>query len=128
MDCRYFGECSASICPKDADVKKATWFPNEGICRLHDIPEWVKRQRKIAKKANSTDCFFFTFIMLQRDCRIARGIKGIDPDGTEKERAEAELAWLKAHPAITGEERERMRARGEKQTALLSRFREQKTG
>jgi hypothetical protein len=36
-------------------------------------------------------------------------MKGIDPDGTDKERAVDEAAWFKAHPVITEEEREKMR-------------------
>ena len=39
---------------------------------------------------------------------------------TDRERAESEAAWLKAHPAITEEEREKMRAMGEKNKAFLS--------
>jgi hypothetical protein len=50
--------------------------------------------------------------MLNHDCRIAQGIKGIDPDGTDKERAADELAWFAKHPAITAEERERSRELG----------------
>jgi hypothetical protein len=88
---------------------------------LADIPEWVKRQRKIAKKAASGS--YFTLAMLQQDCRIARGVKGISPEGTDKERAAAEAAWLSSHPAITEEEREKMRATGEKNKAFLSRLR-----
>ena len=66
--------------------------------------------------------------MLQQDCRIARGVKGINPDGTDKERGEAEAAWLKAHPAITEEEREKLRTMGEKNKAVLALHRASKTG
>jgi len=114
------------MCPKDAGAGKTAWFPDEDICRLLDVPEWVKRQRRIARKAAPGGSF--TLAMLQRDCRIAKGIKGIDPDGTDKERAEAESAWLKAHPAITEAEREIMRARGEENKAALSLYRASKTG
>ena len=126
MDCRYFEDCSAPMCPKDAGVLKTTWFPGEPICRLLDVPDWVKRQRRIAKKAAPGGSF--TLAMLQRDCRIAQGIKGINPDRTGKERAQEEIVWLKSHPAITEAEREIMRARGEKQKAVLSRFRAEKEG
>jgi hypothetical protein len=51
--------------------------------------------------------------MLRHDCRIAQGIKGIDPDGTDKERAADEAAWLAKHPAITAEEREVQRKKAE---------------
>ena len=84
--------------------------------------------RKIAKKAAGWEAGCFTLPMLERDCRIAQGVKGIDPDGTDKERSNAEAAWLKAHPAFTEETREKMRARGEIQKAVLSRHRSKKEG
>jgi hypothetical protein len=117
MDCKYFDDCSAPMCPKYEGVEHTAWFPDEPVCRLLDVPEWVKRQRRIAKKATGGS---FTLAMLQRDCRIAKGVKGIDPDGTDNERAEAETAWLKAHPAITETEREILRARGKKNKAFLT--------
>ena len=118
MDCRYFEDCSAPMCPKDAGVSKTAWFPDEPICRLLDVPDWVKRQRRIAKKAAPGGSF--TLAMLQRDCRIAQGIKGIDPDRTDRERVQEEIAWLKSHPAITEAEREKLRAIGEKNKAFLT--------
>ena len=84
------------------------WFPDEPICRLLDVTDWVKHQRRIAKKAAPGSSFMLA--MLQRDCRISQGIKGIDPDRTDRERAQEEIAWLKSHPAITEAEREIMRA------------------
>jgi hypothetical protein len=47
--------------------------------------------------------------MLKHDCRICKGMKGIDPDGTDKKRAADEAVWFKEHPVITAEERERNR-------------------
>jgi hypothetical protein len=44
-------------------------------------------------------------------------MKGIDPDGTDKERAAGEAAWFKAHPVITKEEREKYKATAEKLNA-----------
>jgi hypothetical protein len=109
LDCRYFDDCSAPLCPK-GDTENTAWFPDEDICRLKDVPGWVKRQRKIARKAAQGG--YFTVAMLRHDCRIAQGMKGIDPDGTDKERAVDEAAWLVKHPAITAEEREKMREQG----------------
>jgi hypothetical protein len=108
MDCKYFDGCSAPLCPGDEGNVNCTWFPDEDICRLADVPDWVKRQRKVSKKAAVGG--YFTVAMLNHDCRISKGIKGIDPDGTDKERAAGEAAWFKAHPVITAEEREKMRA------------------
>jgi hypothetical protein len=109
MDCRYFDGCSAPLCPKDEGIADRTWFADEDICRLADVPEWVRRQRKTARKAATGGCF--TVAMLKHDCRITQGLKGIDPDGTDKERKRDEAAWLTAHPVITAEEREKMRER-----------------
>ncbi|MDR1896357.1 MAG: hypothetical protein LBR10_06165 [Prevotellaceae bacterium] len=50
-DCRYFDGCSAPLCPRDKGAAGCTWFPDEDICRLVDVPDWVKRQRKIFRKA-----------------------------------------------------------------------------
>jgi hypothetical protein len=113
------------MCPRDEGIADRTWFPDEDICRLADVPDWVKRQRKVSRRAAPGG--YFTLTMLRRDCRIARGIKGIDPDGTDKERTAGEDAWLKAHPVITVEQREKMKAEGEKKTALLHRARLEKT-
>ena len=71
----------------------------------------------------------FTLPMLERDCRIAQGVKGIDPDGTDKERAAAEKTWLEKHlpiKPISEEEREKMRAQGEKNKASLALYRASK--
>jgi hypothetical protein len=112
MDCKYFDGCSAPLCPRDEGVADRTWFADEDICRLADVPEWVKRQRKISRKAarGIAPGGYFTVAMLKHDCRISKGMKGIDPDGTDKERAADETAWFKTHPVITKEEREKYRA------------------
>jgi hypothetical protein len=112
MDCKYFDGCSAPLCPKDEGVADRTWFADEDICRLSAVPEWVRRQRKVSRKAAMGG--YFTLAMLKQDCRISKGIKGIDPDGTDKERAADEAAWFKAHPVMTTEMREKLKAEGEK--------------
>jgi hypothetical protein len=124
MDCRYFDGCSAPLCPKDARSANCSWFPDEDICRLSDVPDWVKRQKKVSRKAAQGG--YFTIAMLKHDCRISKGIKGVNPDGTDKERADDEAAWLKSHPAITDDDREKMKARGEKNQEALSLYRASK--
>jgi hypothetical protein len=114
MDCKYFDGCFAPLCPRDAGIAARTWFPDEDICRagnhprLADIPDWVKRQRKVSRKAAPDG--YFTLAMLKHDCQIRKGIKGIDPNGTDKERAADEAAWFKEHPIMTAETREKKRA------------------
>jgi hypothetical protein len=112
MDCKYFDGCSAPLGPRDEGVADRTWFPDEDICRLADVPGWVKRQRKVSRKAALGG--YFTLAMLRHDCRISKGMKGIGPDGTDKKRVADEAAWFKAHPVITKEERKKYKATAEK--------------
>jgi hypothetical protein len=117
MDCKYFDSCSAPLCPKDEGIADRAWFPDEDICRLADVPEWVRKQRKVSGKAAMGG--YFTLAMLKQDCRISKGMKGIDPDGTDKERAADEVAWFKVHPVMTAEMREKKRAIAEKNRASV---------
>ena len=116
MDCKYFDGCSAPLCPRDEGIVDRAWFPDEYICRLADVPEWVRRQRKVSRKAALGG--YFTVAMLNHDCRITQGMKGIDPDGTDEKRVADETAWFKAHPLITAELREKSRAMMLKNKAL----------
>jgi hypothetical protein len=125
MDCKYFDGCSAPLCPRDEGIADRTWFPDEDVCRLADIPDWVRRQRKVSRRAAPGG--YFTVAMLKHDCRISKGMKGIDPDGTDEKRAADEAAWFKAHPAMTAELKEKLKAGGEKKRELLHRARLKKT-
>jgi hypothetical protein len=122
--CKYFDGCSAPLCPLDEGVTDGTWFPDEDICRQAHVPEWVKRQKKVARKAELGG--YFTVAMLNHDCRITKGMKGIDPDGTDTERARDEAAWFTAHPAITEEERAKLRVSAEKLNAKSLGFKSKK--
>jgi hypothetical protein len=104
------------MCPKAEGIANYTWFPDEDICRLADVPEWVKRQKKVSRKAALGG--YFTLAMLKHDCQIRKGMKGIDPDGSDKERAADEKAWFKAHPVMTAETREKLRVIAEKNRAF----------
>ena len=112
--CKYFDDCSAPMCPRDTGAAKTVWFAGEPVCRLHDVPEWVKRQRKITKTGADETAGCFTLPMLERRCVIGKKICGIDPDGTDAEREETERNWLDKHPPVkpkSGEEREKLAAR-----------------
>ncbi|WP_461255564.1 hypothetical protein [Treponema sp. R80B11-R83G3] len=114
MKCKYFEECSASICPKNALVAQSVWFADEPVCRLQDVPEWVKRQRKIAKTGTAMITGYFTLPMLERRCVIGKKMSGIDPDATDEERKIAEENWLCRHPSVkpkTHVEREKLAER-----------------
>jgi hypothetical protein len=112
--CKYFESCSAPMCPRDAGAAKTAWFANEPVCRLHNVPEWVKQQQKIAKTGAYETAGCFTLPMLERRCIVGKKITGIDPDGTEADREDAEKTWLDKHPPIkpkSNEEREKLVAR-----------------
>jgi len=112
--CKYFDGCSAPMCPRDAEAAKTAWFADEPVCRLHDVPEWVKRQRKIAKTGMNATAGCFTLPMLERRCVVGKKITGIDPDGTDAEREKAERNWLEKHPPLkpkSSKEREKLAAR-----------------
>jgi hypothetical protein len=90
---------------------------------LHDVPEWVNRQRKIAKTGAGETAGCFTLPMLERRCVIGKKITGIDPDGAETDREEAEKDWLEKHPPVkpkSGEEREKLAARMRKLNGIPS--------
>jgi hypothetical protein len=89
-----------------------------------NVPDWVKRQRKVSKKAAIGG--YFTLAMLKQDCRISRGMKGIDPDGTNTERAADDAAWFTAHPVITEKERENYKATAKKLNAKSLGFQSRK--
>jgi len=112
--CKYFDDCSAPMCPRDTGAAKTIWFANEAVCRLHDVPEWVKRQRKIAKTSTNKTAGCFTLSMLERRCVIGKKISGIDPDRTDVNLEEAERNWLEKHPPVkpkSKEEKEKLTAR-----------------
>jgi hypothetical protein len=113
-NCKYFVDCSAPMCPRDTGLANTAWFADEPICRLHDVPEWVKRQRKIAKTGVNETAGCFTLPMLERRCMIKKGLTGIDPDCTDLEWEVAEKRWLEKHPEmkpIPDEDREKRAVR-----------------
>jgi hypothetical protein len=114
MNCKYFENCSAPICPRDAGAAQSVWFADEPVCRLQDAPEWVKRQRKITKTGAFAIAECFTLPMLEQHCVIGKKITGIDPDATDAKRKIAEENWLCRHPPVkpkTSKEKEKLAAR-----------------
>ena len=104
--------CDAPLCPLDKDIQWRYWFPDESICkdRKFGMLDWIKNQRKI-KKRTLDNSRYFTLEMLNRNCVIRRGIKGLNPDlpcDTEEERIRR---WLARHPprrSISIDERQRL--------------------
>ncbi len=95
MTCSNFLQCGAPLCPEDQTLKESVWFPSEEICNKSNAL-WVKNQKKIASKAKDDSLTCYTFEMLNRNCKIGKAIKGIDPD---KDQDIEEAKWLNKHPA-----------------------------
>ena len=94
-ECSRFEICSALLCPLDVEnLQNKAWFPDEEYCKKSPVPQWVVNQRKIAKKAKDKNKYF-TYDMLKRNCRISKGILGLDPD---KDEAPQLAKWFKMHP------------------------------
>ena len=90
--CDNFQKCNAPLCPLDL---KGVWYSTEDICTSYKHNkncDWIKRQRKITKTKVDG---YFTIKMLNRNCIIGKGIKGIDPD---KDELLQEQQWMKKHP------------------------------
>ncbi len=96
-DCPRFEGCSAPICPF-AENSFYIWYPDEETCQLNEFRgfDWVKRQRKLSKKA--VPDYYFTLTMLQQDFIIKKGIRGLDPDKDSYIAEGDENRWLKDHP------------------------------
>ncbi len=115
MECNSFQNCDAPICPFDDSLELAEWYPLESICTMYHH-QWIKAQRKIAKKAKD-DTTYYTYEMLNRNCRINPGITGLDP---EKDREEELQKWLKKHPPkreLSEKERAEIKSRLHRKTA-----------
>ncbi len=111
--CPYFDTCSAPLCPMDESISHYTWFPDEAVCRRNGMPDWIRRQRRIARKVDfQFERGSFTHRMLSVDFMVTKGLRGIEPD--KGPAGEQEERWLKKHQPITAE----LRARGRKLAAL----------
>ena len=106
--CRHFDYCSASLCPLDPEhLKTRIWYSDEEVCRLKSVPNWVKIQKKIVKKTKDKNTYY-TYEMLNRNCKVGTGMTGLNPDKPEELQL---IAWLEKHP--------QKKAISEKQKKLL---------
>ena len=95
IKCKYYNGCSAPMCPLFKNrIHEWGWFPEDGICKQRPAPGWVLTQMKIAKKTKDKNKYF-TYEMLNRNCRIGKGIIGLDPNKEEEYQLKE---WLKMHP------------------------------
>jgi len=93
--CRYFDYCNAPLCPLNAKhLIIDAWYPDEEICRLKTATNWIRIQKKIAKKTKDKNTYY-TYKMLNRNCKVGTGMTGLNPDKPEKPQL---TAWLKKHP------------------------------
>ena len=94
-ECPRYKDCGAPMCPLDIEhLDIVAFYPDEEICKKTPAPDWVRAQRKIAKKAKDKNKYF-TYGMLKRNCRIAKGIVGLDPNKPE---APQLIKWFESHP------------------------------
>jgi len=80
-DCRYYESCKAPICPLDEQSPKhSIWYPDEPICRARkDVPaDWLKIQKRIAKKARNITRYFTYKDFISR--KRVQNPRGHNPD------------------------------------------------
>ena len=115
--CRHFEFCSASLCPLDPEHSKiGTWYPDEEICRLKAVPNWVKIQKKIVKKTKDKNTYY-SYEMLNRNCKVSTGMIGLNPDKPEEPQLED---WFKKHPLkkVISEKQKKMLVEARKKSPI----------
>jgi len=110
QSCKFYTLCEAPFCPLAASSFKGIWYPGEDICRsrIYGNLSWIQAQRKLIKVAADG---YFTMEMLNRDCILKSGIRGLDPDREERSQLQE---WLRKHPRkrqVTTEERAEIKER-----------------
>lgn len=108
--CKFYTLCEAPFCPLAASSFKGIWYPGEDICRsrIYGNLSWIQAQRKLVKAAAEG---YFTMEMLDRDCILKTGIRGLDPDREERPQLQE---WMRKHPRkrqVTTEERAEIKER-----------------
>ena len=100
-NCKFYESCSAPLCPILLDKRNSNyiWYPDEEICRKRKgAPDWVKQQRKIAKKAKPENCCrYFTLEMLKVHFRVTKNVLGLDPNMDLKKEKRQLKTWHKNH-------------------------------
>ena len=111
--CSLYDNCECPLCPLDQDNN--VWFFEDVICKNPDFHIIGNSMKKLKKKGAPG---YFTQEMLERDFIVRRGTEGIDPDLFDsvrnplEEYRKKEKSWLRRHPEISKERKEKMRALG----------------
>lgn len=93
--CPRYEKCGASMCPLETErLNVLVWYPDDAVCKRIPALDWVLMQRKVARKTRDLDRYF-TYGMLKRNCKVAKGILGLNPD---KDEASQLKKWLEMHP------------------------------
>ena len=112
--CPLFDNCECSLCPLEVDSNQV-WYSEDVICKNPDFHIIGNSMKKLKKKAAQG---YFTLQMLNRDFIVRKGTEGADPDLPDsvriplEEYQKREKTWLRKHPEISKERKEKMRALG----------------
>jgi hypothetical protein len=83
-ECPSYGSCEAPLCPLYEHKELSVWYPDEAICNKIGRPEWVKKQRRIQKRAIDRDSHY-TIEMLGAIKAVTPKTRGLDPEGKRSE-------------------------------------------
>ena len=111
--CTLHENCECPLCPLDQDNN--VWYSEDETCKNPDFHIISNSMKKLKKKGAPG---YFTLQMLNRDFIVRKGTEGVDPDLPDsirdplEEYQEREKTWLKKHPEISKERKEKMRELG----------------
>ena len=120
--CALYENCECPLCSLDQDNN--VWYSEDEICKNPKF-ETVSNSMKKLKKKGALG--YFTLQMLNRDFIVRKGTEGADPDLPDsikdpwKEYRKREKTWLRRHPEISEERKEKMRELGLKYIASIQK-------
>ena len=120
--CALYYNCECPLCPLDQDNN--VWYSEDEVCKNPDFHVIGNSMKKLKKKGAPGH---FTLEMLNRDFVVRRGTEGVNPDLPDsvkdplEEYQKREKTWLKKHPEISEERKEKMRALGLKSIQSIQR-------
>ncbi len=83
-DCPSYENCDAPLCPLYEFKELSVWYPDEDICNKIGRPIWVKKQRRIQKRATDRDSHY-TIEMLEAIYGVSKATRGLDAEGKRSE-------------------------------------------